>query len=99
MSRTGCRSTAPVIAGRWLDGAHVYVCGDASRMARTSDPLKGIVAQHGRLSPRAPEAYVKALAAENATSATSALDRSPQLSVLGRRSGKRQPRVSRCRLP
>ena len=51
---------------RWLhDGAHVYVCGDASRMAKDVDrTLKGIVAQHGRLSPKSAEAYVKALAAE-----------------------------------
>ena len=51
---------------RWLhDGAHVYVCGDASRMAKDVDrTLKGIVAQHGKLSPKSAEAYVKALAAE-----------------------------------
>ena len=51
---------------RWLhDGAHVYVCGDAARMAKDVDAaLKGIVAQHGRLSPKSAEAYVKALAAD-----------------------------------
>ncbi|WP_430335666.1 molybdopterin-dependent oxidoreductase [Rhodococcus sp. ACT016] len=50
----------------WLqNGAHFYVCGDASRMARDVDhALCGIVAQHGRLAPRSAEAYVKALAAE-----------------------------------
>nr|WP_280513260.1 bifunctional nitrate reductase/sulfite reductase flavoprotein subunit alpha [Gordonia desulfuricans] len=51
---------------RWLhDGAHVYVCGDASRMAKDVDEaLKGIVAQHGKLSAKSAEAYVKALAAD-----------------------------------
>ena len=50
----------------WLhDGAHVYVCGDATRMAKDVDAtLKGIVAQHGRRSPSSAEAYVKALAAD-----------------------------------
>ncbi|ATD72927.1 MULTISPECIES: bifunctional nitrate reductase/sulfite reductase flavoprotein subunit alpha [Gordonia] len=51
---------------QWLhDGAHVYVCGDATRMAKDVDAtLKGIVAQHGRRSPASAEAYVKALAAD-----------------------------------
>lgn len=50
----------------WLSGgAHFYVCGDATRMAKDVDQaLCGIVAQHGRLAPRSAEAYVKALAAE-----------------------------------
>lgn len=50
----------------WLQrGAHFYVCGDASRMAKDVDSaLKGVVAQHGRLAPASAEAYVKALAAE-----------------------------------
>ncbi len=43
---------------QWLhDGAHVYVCGDATRMAKDVDAtLKGIVAQHGRRSPASAEA-------------------------------------------
>ncbi|WP_439033012.1 molybdopterin-dependent oxidoreductase [Gordonia terrae] len=51
---------------QWLhDGAHVYVCGDATRMAKDVDAaLKGIVAQYGRRSPASAEAYVKALAAD-----------------------------------
>ncbi len=51
---------------QWLhDGAHVYVCGDASRMAKDVDAaLKGIVAQHGRRSAKSAESYVKALAAD-----------------------------------
>ncbi|GAA1481476.1 bifunctional nitrate reductase/sulfite reductase flavoprotein subunit alpha [Gordonia sinesedis] len=50
----------------WLHaGAHVYVCGDASRMAKDVDAtLKGIVAQYGRRAPASAEQYVKALAAE-----------------------------------
>lgn len=51
---------------RWLQqGAHFYVCGDASRMAKDVDnALKGVVAQHGRLAPSSADAYVKALSAE-----------------------------------
>ncbi|MFY2787774.1 molybdopterin-dependent oxidoreductase [Rhodococcus sp. MALMAid1271] len=46
-------------------GAHFYVCGDASRMAKDVDTaLKGVVAQHGKLAPASAESYVKALAAE-----------------------------------
>ncbi|MEW1933533.1 bifunctional nitrate reductase/sulfite reductase flavoprotein subunit alpha [Rhodococcus sp. NPDC079359] len=50
----------------WIHrGAHFYVCGDASRMAKDVDAaLKGVVAQHGKLAPGSAEAYVKALAAE-----------------------------------
>ncbi len=51
---------------QWLQqGAHFYVCGDASRMAKDVDSaLEGVVAQHGRLAPASAKAYVKALAAE-----------------------------------
>lgn len=51
---------------RWLnEGAHFYVCGDKSRMARDVDAaLTRIVAEHGKLSGASAEAYVKALAAE-----------------------------------
>jgi len=47
----------------WLqDGAHLYVCGDASRMARDVDQaLRDIAATHGRVDP---DAYVKQLSAE-----------------------------------
>ncbi|MGC4935606.1 molybdopterin-dependent oxidoreductase [Gordonia sp. DT30] len=51
---------------RWLhDGAHIYVCGDATRMARdVDDTIKGVVAQYGKLSEKSAEQYVKALAAD-----------------------------------
>jgi sulfite reductase alpha subunit-like flavoprotein len=47
----------------WLqDGAHLYVCGDASRMAKDVDrTLRDIIAQHGHLTPEATESYVKKL--------------------------------------
>lgn len=50
----------------WITrGGHIYVCGDASRMARDVDEtLRRIVAEQGRLSPTAADAYVTALAAE-----------------------------------
>ncbi|WP_425527902.1 molybdopterin-dependent oxidoreductase [Yinghuangia seranimata] len=50
----------------WLeDGAHFYVCGDASRMAKDVDAaLRTLVATHGGLTDEAASAYVKRLAAD-----------------------------------
>ncbi|MEU5261132.1 bifunctional nitrate reductase/sulfite reductase flavoprotein subunit alpha [Amycolatopsis sp. NPDC021455] len=50
----------------WLqDGAHFYVCGDASRMAKDVDrTLRDIVVQHGHLTPDAADAYVKKLSSD-----------------------------------
>ncbi|MDI6102609.1 molybdopterin-dependent oxidoreductase [Actinoplanes sp. NEAU-A12] len=50
----------------WLKaGAHFYVCGDASRMARDVDQaLHDIAVNHGRLTPEAATSYLKQLAAE-----------------------------------
>ncbi|MER7281936.1 bifunctional nitrate reductase/sulfite reductase flavoprotein subunit alpha [Dactylosporangium sp. NPDC000244] len=50
----------------WLqDGAHFYVCGDATRMAKDVDAaLREIVAAHGGMDEGAAAAYVKQLAAE-----------------------------------
>jgi len=50
----------------WLqDGAHLYVCGDATRMAADVDrTLREIVATHGRLDPEAADDYVRRLTAD-----------------------------------
>jgi sulfite reductase (NADPH) flavoprotein alpha-component len=50
----------------WLQaGAHFYVCGDASRMARDVDrALHDIAVNHGRLTPEAATAYTKQLATD-----------------------------------
>ncbi|MBW0135296.1 molybdopterin-dependent oxidoreductase [Pseudonocardia abyssalis] len=50
----------------WLqDGAHFYVCGDASRMAKDVDrALRDVVAAHGGLDEERTAAYVKQMAAE-----------------------------------
>ncbi|WP_369173029.1 molybdopterin-dependent oxidoreductase [Streptomyces sp. R28] len=50
---------------RWLqDGAHFYVCGDASRMAKDVDQaLRDIAVAHGGLTEAEASAYVKQLAA------------------------------------
>ncbi|MFI6013615.1 molybdopterin-dependent oxidoreductase [Streptomyces sp. NPDC051243] len=50
---------------RWLqDGAHFYVCGDASRMAKDVDQaLRDIAVTHGGLAQDEASAYVKQLAA------------------------------------
>lgn len=50
----------------WLQaGAHVYVCGDATRMARDVDTaLRAIVAEHGGMDEAAAKAFVQRLAAD-----------------------------------
>ncbi|MFE0648413.1 molybdopterin-dependent oxidoreductase [Streptomyces sp. NPDC059534] len=50
----------------WLrDGAHFYVCGDATRMAKDVDQtLRDVVARHGGMSPEDATAYVKQLSAD-----------------------------------
>lgn len=47
----------------WLEeGAHFYVCGDASRMAKdVHQTLIQVVSEHGGKTPEEAEAYVKAL--------------------------------------
>ena len=47
----------------WLEnGAHVYVCGDATRMAKdVDDALHDVVAEHGGLDADAAEDYVNNL--------------------------------------
>ena len=47
----------------WLqEGAHLYVCGDASRMAHdVNEALVDIVAKQGGKSKEAAEAYVEEL--------------------------------------
>lgn len=51
---------------RWLEaGAHLYVCGDAQRMAKDVETtLLGIAQQHGSLSDEGAAEYVRALAAD-----------------------------------
>ncbi|MEU0538271.1 bifunctional nitrate reductase/sulfite reductase flavoprotein subunit alpha [Nocardia sp. NPDC005978] len=51
---------------KWLNaGAHFYVCGDASRMAKDVDlALREIVAHHGNMDADDADAYVKKLASD-----------------------------------
>ncbi|HEX3784939.1 MAG TPA: molybdopterin-dependent oxidoreductase [Pseudonocardiaceae bacterium] len=50
---------------RWLEnGAHLYVCGDAVRMAKDVDrALREVIAHHGRFDSDGADAYVARLAA------------------------------------
>ncbi len=47
----------------WLqNGASVYVCGDASRMAKdVNSTLQTVVEKHGGMSPHEAEEYVEAM--------------------------------------
>ncbi len=51
---------------RWLDaGAHLYVCGDAARMAKDVDhTLALVLQQHGGMSPDGAAEYLQAMSAE-----------------------------------
>ena len=51
---------------RWLeDGAHVYVCGDATRMAKdVDDALTAIIRTHGGMNDEAARAYKRELVGE-----------------------------------
>ena len=51
----------------WLeDGAHLYVCGDARRMARDVDVgLAYILTKEGRMDMAAAKAYLARLTAEH----------------------------------
>jgi NADPH-dependent sulfite reductase flavoprotein alpha-component len=51
---------------RWLeDGSHVYVCGDAMRMAKDVEAtLVAIAQQHGKLSEESAAEYVRGLAVD-----------------------------------
>ncbi|MCB5191096.1 sulfite reductase subunit alpha [Methylobacillus arboreus] len=50
----------------WLqEGAHFYVCGDASRMAKDVDAaLVQIVHEHGKMDEKSAQAYVKQMASD-----------------------------------
>ncbi|MEU5024130.1 bifunctional nitrate reductase/sulfite reductase flavoprotein subunit alpha [Streptomyces milbemycinicus] len=59
------REHGPQLWSWLLDGAHLYVCGDASRMAKDVDrALREIATVHGGLDEAEAEAYVKQLAAD-----------------------------------
>ena len=51
---------------RWIgEGAHIYVCGDGSRMAKdVDDALMAIIAEHGRMSPAKARLELQQLGAE-----------------------------------
>lgn len=48
---------------QWLEkGAHLYICGDGSRMAKdVHEALQGVLVEHGGLSVDAAEAYLEKL--------------------------------------
>ena len=51
---------------KWVaDGAYVYVCGEAARMARdVEETLRGIIAQQSGRSPKSAATYLQAMSAE-----------------------------------
>lgn len=48
---------------RWMEeGAHLYVCGDASRMAKdVQQALMDVIAEHGNKSPEEAKAYLESM--------------------------------------
>ncbi|WP_420856482.1 molybdopterin-dependent oxidoreductase [Streptomyces mangrovisoli] len=59
------REHGPLLWSWLLDGAHFYVCGDASRMAKDVDlALREIATVHGGLDDAEAAAYVKQLTAD-----------------------------------
>ena len=52
---------------RWInDGAHIYVCGDATRMARDVDQaLLEVIAEHGAMDAEAADEYLSELRVEH----------------------------------
>jgi sulfite reductase (NADPH) flavoprotein alpha-component len=48
---------------RWLqEGAQMYICGDASHMAKDVDQaLREVIAEHGGLSPKRAAEYLRYL--------------------------------------
>jgi NADPH-dependent sulfite reductase flavoprotein alpha-component len=59
------RSRGPLLWSWLQDGAHFYVCGDASRMTRDVEAaLREIAAVHGGLDETESAAYLKQLAAD-----------------------------------
>ncbi|MEU6553865.1 bifunctional nitrate reductase/sulfite reductase flavoprotein subunit alpha [Streptomyces sp. NPDC046915] len=59
------RAHGPLLWSWLQDGAHFYVCGDASRMAKDVDrALKDIAVVHGGLTEDDAAAYVKQLTAD-----------------------------------
>ncbi|EWC60076.1 Assimilatory nitrate reductase large subunit [Actinokineospora spheciospongiae] len=59
------REQAPTL-WTWLEqGAHLYICGDATRMAKDVDKaLHEVIAHQGHLTPEETTAYVKRLTTE-----------------------------------
>jgi sulfite reductase alpha subunit-like flavoprotein len=51
----------------WIDnGAHLYVCGDATRMARDVDrALRDVIARHGGMTTAEATAYLRQLASDH----------------------------------
>ena len=90
MCSTRCSSTAPTL-WRWLqDGAHLYVCGDASRMAKdVDDALTTIIGSTAGCPQEAAHDYKRELVADQAICArrvlTVATIKSPSGRVCGRR--------------
>jgi sulfite reductase alpha subunit-like flavoprotein len=48
---------------RWLqDGAQIYICGDATHMAKDVDQaLREVIGEHGDLSPKRAAEYLRYL--------------------------------------
>ncbi len=64
MCRTNCASRAEL--WRWInDGAHIYVCGDANRMAKdVENTLLEVIAEYGAMDAEAADEFLSELRVE-----------------------------------
>ncbi len=72
---------------RWInDGAHIYVCGDANRMAKdVENTLLEVIAEYGAMDAEAADEFLSELRVERVISEMSTNERKTSGAFSGRR--------------